>query len=193
MTASGQLVLPQQTIDEFVGVAHGNFARVKELLTQYPELIDASATWVERPIQAAAHVGSIEIARYLLDHGAPLDIFTAAMLGMMDEVKVRIHGSLAELTGIHGFPAMFFPAPHGHLEIAELLKAHGAGVNGGNGANTPLHGAVAFQQVAMARWLLERGADLTAVNYEQKTPLQVAQDRRLAEMVNVLKEYMTTA
>ena len=189
MTISGQVALPQQTIDEFVGVAHGNFARVKELLAQYPDLIDASASWVERPIEAATHVGNIEITCYLLDHSAPLDIFTAAMLGLINEVKIRIHGSLAELTGIHGFPVMFFPVLHGHLEIAELLKTHGAGVNGGNGANTPLHGAVAFQQAAMARWLLDHGADLTAVNYEQKTPLQVAQDRRLNEMVNLLREY----
>src|SRR5579859_1015967 len=139
MTASSQSATSQQTIDEFVGVAHGNFARVKELLAHSPDLIDANATWVERPIQAAVHVGSIEIARFLLDHGAPLDIFTAAMLGMADEVKARIQGDLAGLVGVHGFPVMYFPALHGHLEIAELLRAHGAGVNGGNGANTPLH------------------------------------------------------
>jgi ankyrin repeat protein len=193
MTASSQSAISQQSIDEFVGVAHGNFARVKELLAQHPDMIDASATWVERPIQAAAHVGSIEIARFLLDHGAPLDIFTAAMLGMMDEVKARIQGDLAGLMGVHGFPVMYFPALHGHLDIAELLKAHGAGVNGGNGANTPLHGAVVFQQVAMARWLLDRGADLASVNYEQKTPLQLAQDRHLDQMVTLLKDYMATA
>ena len=186
MTTSAQSAISQQTLDEFVGVAHGNFARIKELLAQHPDLIDANATWVERPIQAAAHVGSVEIARFLLDHGAPLDLFTAAMLGMVDEVKARIQGDLSKLVGVHAFPVMYFPALHGHLDIVELLKAYGAGVNGGNGANTPLHGAVAFQQAAMARWLLDRGADLAAVNYEQKTPLQLAQDRHLDVMVTLL-------
>jgi hypothetical protein len=31
----------QEVIDEFVGVSHGNFARVKELLEQYPALVHA--------------------------------------------------------------------------------------------------------------------------------------------------------
>src|SRR5260370_3098735 len=111
MTAASQSAISQQTIDEFVGVAHGNFARVKELLAQHPDLIDVNATWVERPIQAAAHVGSVEIARFLLDHGAPLDLFTAAMLGMVGEVEARSHGALSKLVGGHTFPWMYFPSP----------------------------------------------------------------------------------
>src|SRR5258708_34844303 len=106
MTASSQSGISQQTIDEVVGVAHGNFARVKELLAQHPDLIAANATWVERPIQAATHVGSVEIARFLLDHGAPLDIFTAATVGLVEQCKARIQCDRAGLVAVYGLPAM---------------------------------------------------------------------------------------
>src|SRR5260370_16451163 len=76
----------QEVINEFVGVSHGNFARVKELLEQYPALVHAQATWGETPLGAAAQTGQREIAEYLLSRGAALDICTAAMLGMTDQV-----------------------------------------------------------------------------------------------------------
>jgi hypothetical protein len=56
----------QELINDFVGNAHGNFDRVKALLEQYPSLINANASWTETAIQAAAQVGNVEIAEYLL-------------------------------------------------------------------------------------------------------------------------------
>ncbi len=44
---------PQDLIDELVGNAHGNAARVKEILSAHPELVNARARWGETPIQAA--------------------------------------------------------------------------------------------------------------------------------------------
>lgn len=41
----------QQLIDELVGNAHGNMARVQEILTQHPDLVNSAARWGETPVQ----------------------------------------------------------------------------------------------------------------------------------------------
>ena len=84
MTFSTQL--SQEQVDEFVVASHHDFDKVKEMLAEKPALLDENATWMETPIQAAAHVGNRPIAEYLLEQGAPLDICTAAMLGLEAEV-----------------------------------------------------------------------------------------------------------
>ena len=73
----------QDLIDELVGNAHGNMARVQEILAEHPELVNASSQWGETPIQAAAQMGDKVMAEYLLGLGAPLDICTAAMHGQV--------------------------------------------------------------------------------------------------------------
>ena len=35
----------QELINDLVGNAHGNFARVQEILSAHPEIIDAKAAW----------------------------------------------------------------------------------------------------------------------------------------------------
>ncbi len=166
----------QQVIDEFVGEAHGDFPRVKELLEQYPTLVDAEATWGETPLGAAAQIGQREIAEFLLSRGALLDICTAAMLGMTDRVAGMLQADpkLAYATGAHDIPVMYFPALYGHIAIAELLLAHGADINAGAGKETALHGAASFGQAAMAEWLLEHGAQVNLLDFDGKTPLRLA-------------------
>ena len=80
----------QALIDELVGNAHGNMARVQEILTAHPELVNAASRWGETPVQAAAQMGDRAMTEYLLGLGAPLDICTAAMLGRGDIVEVML-------------------------------------------------------------------------------------------------------
>jgi len=168
--------LPKELIEEFVGNAHGNFARVKELLEQHPELLTASAPWNETAIQAATQMGNAPILNYLIERGAPIDIFTAAVLGMREKVEAFVEADPGQVraAGVHGFPLLYFPVIRGQGEIAEYLLAHGAEVNAGAGGTTPLHGAVMFGQLEMVHWLIEHGADPNPLNYENKTPLKLA-------------------
>jgi uncharacterized protein len=168
----------REVIDEFVGVSHGNFARVKELLEQYPALVHAQATWGETPLGAAAQTGQREIAEYLLSRGAALDICTAAMLGMTDQVAAMLQADpgQAHALGAHDIPVMYYPALYSYLEIAELLLAHGSDINAGEGRETALHGAAGFGQTAMVEWLLEHGAQVNPKDFNGKTPLRVAMD-----------------
>jgi ankyrin repeat protein len=164
----------QEIIHEFVGAAHGDFEKVKAYLEQIPALINANASWQETAIEAAAQMANVPIAEYLLAHGAPLDIFTASMLGMQKRVSEFLEAdpALIAAKGVHGFPLLYFPAVGGHLEIAEMLLSKGADINAGAGGNTPLHAAVLAGRAEMVEWLLAHGADPGLKDYEGKTPLE---------------------
>jgi hypothetical protein len=97
-------------VQEFVGNAHGDLKRVQELLAQEPALINSCWDWgggdFETGLGAASHMGRKDIAFLLLDHGARLDIFAAAMLGKLDIVKAALTAfpSAIHTPGPHGIP-----------------------------------------------------------------------------------------
>ena len=107
---NGKSRIDPALVEEFVGKAHGDLTRVKELLVQEPALLNASWDWGEGDwetgLGAAAHMGRRDIAEFLLDRGARMDIFAAAMLGHLDIVRAIIAGCPASQTapGPHGIP-----------------------------------------------------------------------------------------
>jgi ankyrin repeat protein len=187
---------PQPTAEEietFVIAAHGDPAKTKALLAADPSLLHTRwARTGETAIEAAAHTGQRGIAEHLLAAGAPLDICTAAMLGRREDVErfLATDPALARATGAHGIPMLFFVALSGQVEMAELLVRHGGGEEGKDGA---LQGAARRGHVEMAAWLLERGADPAATDFEGKTPLQCALERNDEAMIALLREHGATA
>lgn len=179
----------QAIIDEFVGNAHGDQARVQAILAEHPDIVNADASWHETAIEAAAQMGRADIADVLLAAGAPLAICTAAVFGNREEVAriLADDPAQARATGAHGIPSLYFPVIGDHREIAEMLLAHGAEVNAGAGGTTPLHGAASFGRAEMAAWLLDHGADPNSRNYEDKTPLQVALDHEHTAVAELLR------
>jgi ankyrin repeat protein len=157
----------QKVVDELVGNAHGNLARVKEIVVSQPELLNAKATWDETPIQAAAQMGNRPIIEFLLDHGAHIDFFTSLVLGRLDDIEreLRAHPDRAMARGIHDLPALYFAAIGGHTAAAERLLDAGADVNAQAQAAAPIHGAVMGGKVEMVRLLLDRGADASLKDY----------------------------
>lgn len=106
-------------VGEFVAKSHGDLDRVKELLAQEPALVNATWDWgggdFETALGAAGHMGRKDIANYLLDHGARIDIFVAAMLGKLEIVKAAL-GAFPEAKEI--------PGPHG-ISLIVHAKAGG--------------------------------------------------------------------
>src|SRR5262245_28266608 len=102
--------LESKLVQEFVGNAHGDLARVKELLAQEPGLINATWDWgggdFETALGAASHMGRKDIANFLLQHGARLDIFAAATLGQLEVVKAALAANpeARNTPGPHGIP-----------------------------------------------------------------------------------------
>lgn len=123
--------LESNLVEEFVGVAHGDFNRVKELLDQEPNLINATWDWgggdFETALGAAAHMGAKDIANYLLDHGARLDIFAAVMLGKLEIVKATLkeYPNAKDVLGPHGIPLIVHAEKGGDdaKAVLEYLKS----------------------------------------------------------------------
>jgi len=116
-----------------VGASHGNFDKVKELVTARPELAGASWDWGfgdwETALGAASHVGRRDIAEFLMANGARPDIFTYAMLGMLNSVKEIIE----TVPGIqtHGGPHGITLLQHAknRLEDKNISSTDAANVN----------------------------------------------------------------
>jgi ankyrin repeat protein len=179
----------QSIIDEFVGNAHGNLARVQELAAQYPSIVNAQASWGETALQAAAQVGSRPILEFLLSQGVAEDIFAAIVLGHTGQVRRWLDADpgLIHARGAHGFPILYFAAVIGDLALADELLARGAEVNSASGHESPLHAAARFRQPALAWWLLDHGADPAAANGQGETPAQLAEkagDAALAALLS---------
>jgi len=134
----------QEIIDAYVGSAHGDFDTVQKLLAEHPTILNRPATWGELALGAAAQTGQAAIAEHLLALGAPMDICTAAMLGRAADVAAMLTTEPlgANATGAHGIPLLYHAVITGHTDIAEMLLAHGAHINGGSGGSPALHGAV---------------------------------------------------
>lgn len=179
----------QQEIDLFVNSSHGDFAKVKELLEKYPEIINCTSSAQETALGAAAHTGQKMIAEFLLERGAPLDICTAAMLNKCKEVEqmLKADPALCNAKGSHGIPVMYFAALSGSAEMAETLLACGASPNGGEGVITPLHGAVMANKKDMTAWLLAHGASIDAKDYSGKTALEFAVASKRTEIAETIR------
>jgi len=178
-----------EQIREFVIAGHGNVEKVRQMLAENPQLLSASYQWNdndrETAIQAAAQVGNAQVARYLLDNGAPLEICTAAMLGQRDEVERRLEEDprSASATGAHGIPLLPHAVWSGNLELVQLAYSHGAK----SGTTLALHNAVAKGSYEIARWLLENAKpDIGSKNFRGKTPLMVATERKDEKMAQLL-------
>lgn len=104
--------LPANLVHEFVMNAHGDFNKVKSMLEAEPSLLNATWDWgggdFETALGAAAHTGQREIALYLLERGARLDIFAAAMLGELAIVQaiLAIFPNAKDSDGAHGIPLL---------------------------------------------------------------------------------------
>ncbi len=185
---------PEQ-IRDFVTAAHGDFEKVKSMLAEIPELLNAAHPWSETDhetaLMAAAQVGNRVIAEYLLKCGAPLDICTGAMLGRGEAVKAQLEKDpkLIHARGAHGIPLLAHAAMNGDVALVRILVESGAS----EGLAFALHNAVLFHHDDLVRWLLENTQpDLSWKNWQGKTALTVALEGGFESMAALLKEHGAT-
>ena len=118
-------------VQSFVANAHGDFDAVQALLAEEPRLVNAAWDWGggdwETALGAAAHMGRRQIALYLLEHGARLDLFAAAMLGYFDIVSAILSDfpEMHDAKGPHGIPLVEHARAGGAdaRAVLELLEA----------------------------------------------------------------------
>lgn len=125
--------LDPQLVQTIVANAHGDLNRVRELVEQQPNLVNASWDWGggdwETPLGAAAHMGRRDIALYLLEHGARLDLFAAAMLGHLQVVQAALDAfpGAHRVKGPHGISLLAHAQAGGApaAAVATLLEGIG--------------------------------------------------------------------
>lgn len=178
----------QEEGNQFIIDAHSNLELVKEKAAANPELVHAyNPETIESALGAAGHMARRDIAQFLLDQGAELELATAAMMGMLDDVRKKLEAdpALALSGGAHNIPV----AAHANMsdlpEMQQLLWEHGAGEL----LKAEAAWAVGFNKLHAARWLLERGADLSEAQIMGKPAKEVLEERGMTEMLALLAEF----
>lgn len=121
--------LDLEIVKEFVGVSHSDLARVKELHAEYPTLINATHDFgggdFETALGAASHTGQKEIAQYLLDNGARIDLFCATMFGMLDVVQriFELQPVMKQARGPHGLSLLHHAKKGEHPEMIAYIES----------------------------------------------------------------------
>ena len=118
--------LDPEKVQSFVANAHGDLEVVRALLGEEPALVNATWDWGggdwETALGAAAHMGRRDIALFLLEHGARIDVFAAAMLGEVEIVRavLEAYPEARDVLGPHGIPLVEH-ARAGGEEAREVL------------------------------------------------------------------------
>jgi hypothetical protein len=124
--------LDPELVRSFVGAGHGNLEKVQELYETEPALLHASWDWGggdwETALGAAAHTASRDVAEFLLEKGARMDIFCAVMLGKRAIVDAMLADDprLATALGPHRIPLILHAILGKQDEIVAQLEALGA-------------------------------------------------------------------
>jgi hypothetical protein len=112
---------------DFVIFAHYDLEMVKKLLEKDASVLNATVDWGggdwESALGGASHMGRRDIAQLLIEKGARIDLFAAAMLGHLDAVRALLtaHPGSLDAKGPHGIPLLAH-AKAGGKEAAEVLK-----------------------------------------------------------------------
>ena len=113
-------------VQDFVIFAHSDLPMTKKLLEKEPALLNAAMDWGkgdwETGLGGASHMGRHDIVEFLLERGARIDIFCAAMMGQLDAVKafLTLQPKLVDAKGPHGF-TLHFHAQVGGKEAEPVL------------------------------------------------------------------------
>ena len=184
-------------VKDWVGKAHQRqLDPMRELLKREPNLIQSSWDWGsgdwESGLQAAAHTGSREMALFLLDQGARVDLFAATMLGQLSALKVMFDSfpKSLQVRGAHGIPLLSHAVAGeaGARSVFDYLLAREVDVNAqANNGMSPLMMAVQTGQTEIVEVLLHRHADPNLRAKSGQTALSLSVKRGDPAITSLLK------
>jgi len=140
--------------------------------------------------------GQRDLAELIAGKKKALDIFEAAGLGRLDQLRACIdglptNGSIDSLSK-DGFTALHFACFFGQPEAARLLLESGAAVDvvAANATRVmALHSAASARNLEAARLLVEHGAPVNARQQGEWAPIHAAAQNGDREMVELLLKH----
>jgi ankyrin repeat protein len=168
----------------------GDTEGLHHLLDEAPGAADAKDAAGVSLLMQVLYRGRRELAEVIAKKRQALDIFEAAALGRIEQLKERLlDASLLNSYSPDGFTALHFACYFGQPEAARLLLEHGARVDAvaDNATHVmPLHSAASARNVAAVRLMLEHGAPVNARQQGGWVPIHAAAQNGDAEMVDLL-------
>jgi hypothetical protein len=185
-------------VKDWVGKAHQRqIEPMTDLLKREPALIQSSWDWGsgdwESAMQAAAHTGSRDMALFLIDRGARVDLFATTMLGELAllQASLETFPKALEVRGAHGIPLLSH-AVAGETparKVVDYLLARGVDVNARhNNGMTALMMAVQTGQRETVQLLLSKGADAKVKASNGNTALALSLKRGDTSITQALKD-----
>lgn len=147
---------------------------------------------LQLPIIAAAWNGHFHAVRYLLSHHGHLNVrgnegeslvWIAACIGDLEMLKYLIsRGCTLSTMNQYGVRDIVAAAKHHHWHVVYYMLKKGCSPNSPFDSGSLLHEAVYDRKLSVVQRLVEAGADLNAVNKENKTVLDVAGEMQLKDI-----------
>ena len=180
----------------------GELELVQTILDRDTTAIGMSNDRGSTALHFAAENGHIRIVELLLDRGADLEaidvdgdtpLMCAAIGGHSDIFKMLLsRGADADILNINENGVLHYAAMGGSVEILNLSLDRGLDINAQNAQNqggaTPLFAAVYGNKQEVVKFLLEKGADIEALDSHWLTPLYVARATGNVDMAQLLTD-----
>jgi ankyrin repeat protein len=163
----------------FAAVDAGEVDRVRDLVHDDPTLAGARDPSGVSALLFARYRNRLDVVDVLLAAGAPVDVFDAAGLGLVEQLGAVLDDrpDLIEATAADGFTPLQLASFFGHPDAVRLLLDRGAGVgtvSGNPSRLQALHSAAAGGHGEVVSLLLDAAADPDARQQGGFTPLMAA-------------------
>lgn len=169
--------------------SYGHY-EVTELLIKHGACVNVADLWKFTPLHEAAAKGKFEICKLLLKHGADPNKKNRDGNTPLDLVKEGDQ-DVADL--LRGDAALLEAAKKGNLaRVQKLASTENINCRDTQGRNsTPLHLAAGYNNVEVAEFLLENGADVNAQDKGGLIPLHNASSYGHVDIAALLIKYHT--
>jgi len=169
--------------------SYGHY-EVTELLVKHGATVNVSDLWKFTPLHEAAAKGKYEIVKLLLKHGADATKKNRDGHTPLDLVK---EGDQDVVDLLRGDSALLDAAKKGNLSrVQKLLNPENLNCRDNAGRNsTPLHLAAGYNNLEVAEYLLEQGADVNAQDKGGLIPLHNASSYGHLDIAALLIRYNT--